>query len=139
MNERKLLEKLNETFQWELCKTDDTYCRWDAENEDYVVELKCRRAHYNTQMIEYDKLDALVFEARATDRQALYVCCTPKIVMIFNITKLCLEEYNFNWENKRLPKQTDFGNRQWGNKKVGYIDNNKKTWSIDKDESTNRQ
>jgi len=130
MNEQELLELVNETHKWELKKTAQTFCRWDAENEDYIVELKARSTHYPTQIIEYGKFDALMEESGKTGKEALYIASTPKLVMCFNITELCTEGYNFNWGNKRLPSHTDFGKCNWVDKKVGYIDNNKLIWRI---------
>ena len=115
MNEADLLARVEEVFKWGIVKTEDTYCRWDAESDKYLVELKARRAHYPTQIIEYCKLD---------------IASTPQIILVFNITTLCGEGYNFNWENKRLPSHTDFGKANWVDKKVGYIDNNKSEWRI---------
>ena len=130
MTEAELLARVEEVFKWGITKTEDTYCRWDAESDDYLVELKARRAHYNTQIIEYPKLDALMDEAGKEGKGVMYIASTPKIILVFNITDLCNESYEFNWEDKRLPAQTDFGRKQWVDKKVGYIDNNKANWRI---------
>jgi|JYMV01.1.fsa_nt_gi hypothetical protein len=130
MRENKLLERVEEVFKWGITKTDSDFCRWDAENEDYIVELKCRRTHYNTQIIEYGKFDALVDEANKIGKEVMYIAATPEIILVFEITKLCAEGYNFNWENKSLPSHTDFGKASWQMKKVGYIDNNKSMWRI---------
>lgn len=130
MNEQELLELVNKTHLWDLEKTANTFCRWDAENVDYVVELKARRAHYSTQIIEYSKFDSIVDAAVSSEREALYIASTPELVLCFNLTELCTEGYNFNWENKRLPKQTDFGTGMWVDKKVGYIENKKYIWRI---------
>ena len=130
MNEADLLARVEEVFKWGIVKTEDTYCRWDAENDSYLVELKARRAHYPTQIIEYCKLDSLMEEAAKQNKEVMYIASTPQIILVFNITTLCGESYNFNWEDKRLPSHTDFGKANWVDKKVGYIDNNKSTWRI---------
>ena len=130
MNEQLLLDRVDEIFKWGITKTEDDFCRWDAENDKYIVELKCRRTHYNTQIIEYGKFDALVDEATSIGKEVMYIAATPKVILVFEITKLCLEQYNFNWENKRLPSHTDFGKASWVDKKVGYIDNNKAKWRL---------
>jgi len=125
MTQQELLEKLNKEFNLDLKGTDeDRMCRWDATSPQYLAELKCRRAHYNTQMIEYDKLDAVKVEADKTDKEFLYCVSTPNGVYVFNITKLCQQDYNFNWENKYLPSNTDFAGTHRRTKKVGYIDVN---------------
>lgn len=125
MTQQELLEELNGKYKLELEGTDkDKFCRWDATSDKYLAELKCRRAHYNTQMIEYDKLDCVKAEADKTGKEFLYCVSTPKGVFVFNITKLCQSSYNFNWEDKYLPSTTDFGGTHKRTKKVGYIDVN---------------
>ena len=125
MTQQELLNELNDTYKLQLDNTDkDKFCRWDATSDKYLAELKCRRAHYNTQMIEYDKLDAVKEEADKTGKDFLYCVSTPQGVFVFNITKLCQSSYNFNWEDKYLPSNTDFSGAYHKTKKVGYIDVN---------------
>ena len=128
MNEKELLEQLNTEFKLGLESTKkDKFCRWDATSAQYLAELKCRRAHYDTQMIEYDKLDCVKEEADKTGKEFLYCVSTPKGVYVFNISKLCQQDYNFNWENKYLPSNTDFAGTHRKSKKVDYIDVNDST------------
>ena len=76
-------------------------------------------------MIQYDKLEAVMEEADKTNREFLYVTKTPKGTYIFNVSKLCKNNYNFNWENKELPNVSTLrAPCKWINKKVGYIDVN---------------
>ena len=82
MNEKELLEVLNDEFKLELKSTcEETFCRFDADNDTYMAELKCRRAHYNTQMIEYDKLDFIKTEADKTTETSCTVCQHLKVCM----------------------------------------------------------
>lgn len=139
MNEEELLDWLNKTFErLQLVKTKDKCCRWDAENANYVVELKARRAHYDTQIIEWSKYEAVTEEAESSGRRALYVASTPEEILIFDLTQLGSELYRFNWENKYLPATTDFGSTQKITKKVGFIENEKAKRRL-KNEGTNRQ
>jgi hypothetical protein len=132
MTEDRLLDRLNKEFDFNLSSTsEDVYCRWDGYSDKYLVELKCRNKHYNTQMIEYQKLDAVKSEADKTNREFLYCVHTPDGVYIFNISKLCSENYNFNWENKSLPNKSKIGSKmRWIPKKVGYIDVNDSEFNI---------
>ena len=130
MTQQELLEELNKEFKLELVGTDaDKFCRWDATSDKYLAELKCRRAHYNTQMIEYDKLDCVKEEADKTGKEFLYCVSTPKGIYVFNISKLCQSNYEFHWENKYLPSNTDFSSAYHKAKKVGYIDVNDSEFS----------
>lgn len=123
MNEAGLLDILNNTHNLELESTGkNKFCRWDAESDKYLAELKCRRTHYDTQMIEYDKLDCVKAEADKTNREFLYCVSTPEGLYIFNVSKLCQDGYDFKWENKYLPYTTDFFSKAKRTKKVGYID-----------------
>jgi hypothetical protein len=122
MNEKELLEILNKEFKLELESTcEDSFCRYDADNSKYMAELKCRRAHYDTQLIEYDKLDFIKAIADETNREFLYCVSTPKGVYVFNVSQLCSDSYDFKWENKYLPATSDFGKSYHKTKKVGYL------------------
>lgn len=125
MTEKELLDELNGTHNLELESTGkNKFCRWDAESDKYLAELKCRRTHYDTQMIEYDKLDCVKAEADKTNREFLYCVSTPEGVYVFNVSKLCQDSYDFKWENRRLPSHTDFAGARHKDKKVGYININ---------------
>ncbi|MCS5549901.1 MAG: hypothetical protein NZ811_00085 [Gammaproteobacteria bacterium] len=130
MIEKELLEVLNDKFDLELESTcDDEFCRYDAHNDKYMAELKCRRAHYDTQLIEYDKLDFIKNAADSLAKDFLYCVSTPNGVYVFNVSSLCRDEYNFKWENKYLPATSDFGKSYHKTKKVGYIDINDSEFS----------
>lgn len=127
MTQQELFDELNK-MGFNLKGTEkDQYCRWDATSDKYLAELKCRRTHYDTQMIEYDKLDCVKEEADKTNKEFLYCVSTPKGIYVFNISKLCQQQYDFKWENKRLPSKTDFSGGYHKDKKVGYIDVSKGT------------
>jgi len=124
MTQNELLEVLN-TKNLNLKGTEkDQYCRWDAESDKYLAELKCRRTHYDTQLIEYDKLRAVKEEADKQGKDFLYCVSTPQDVYIFNVSKLYRDDYDFGWEERGMPSNTDFTNTYHKQKKVGYIDVN---------------
>jgi len=119
MNEDSLLELLNSKLQVDLKSTKaDPYCYHDAYNENYTVELKCRRKHYSTQLIEKHKIDKNCGDGKSF----LYVVSTPSGIFGFDVSALIADNYEFNWETKKLPATTDFGRTQWVDKVVGYID-----------------
>ncbi len=122
MNEKGLMKELYNKFNIKLKSTNkDKFCRWDGESAKYLAELKCRRAHYDTQMIEYSKLDCVKEAADKTDREFLYCVSTPVGVYVFNVSELCRSSYDFKWEDKYLPHTTDFKSSAHKTKKVGYI------------------
>lgn len=135
MTEKELLYTLKEEFDLDLTSTDkDQYCRWDAQSDKYLVELKSRRAHYDTQLIEYDKLECVKTEADKQGKDFLYVTYTPKGLFVFNASKLCREDYDFKWEDRRMPSKTDFAGAYKKDKKVGYLhvnDADIRCWSVE--------
>jgi outer membrane protein assembly factor BamE (lipoprotein component of BamABCDE complex) len=48
-----------------MTPTKDKFCTFDAHSYDYVVEFKCRRTHYDTQLIEYKKYKANLDETNS--------------------------------------------------------------------------
>ena len=104
-----------------MTPTKDKFCTFDAYSYDYVVEFKCRRTHYDTQLIEYKKYKANLDQADESGKEFLYIVSTPEGEYVFNISKLKEEGYDFKWEDRRMPSKTDFGGKQYINKRVGYI------------------
>ncbi len=124
MRESELLTLLNDKMGLDLESTkEDKYCSYDAYDDKYTVELKCRRKHYSTQLIEELKLKHL-----HKGKELLYVVSTPEGVYAFNVSKLLEADYDFGWHTRKLPATTDFGRTEWIDKKVGYIDVNQSIW-----------
>jgi len=101
--------------------TSNRYCRYDAYNDDYIIEFKSRRKHYNTQLIEYAKFDCNMETANKENKEFLYMVETPEGVYTFNVSKMSEEGYDFEWEDRCMPSHTDFAGAYKKNKKVGYI------------------
>ena len=104
-----------------ITATTDEFCTFDGHSDDYVIEFKCRRAHYNTQLIEYKKYKANLDQADESGKEFLYVVSTPEGEYIFNVSQLRKEDYDFGWENRRRPSKTDFSGQYHLDKRVGYI------------------
>jgi len=117
MTQNELLYYINDKFNLSVESTDaDQFCCHDANNIKYVVELKCRTAHYDDQFIEKNKC-----ESNHEERDFLYIVSTPRGVYGWDITKLVNEGYDFQWETRSLPATTTFSNRQFIDKEVGYL------------------
>lgn len=118
--EKDLFAYLKTHHSPELGKIDETYSRWDCISKDEIIELKCRRVHYPTMLIEKKKYDALQLEAsRHKNYKAVYINSTPK-----GIYKWVLDStLPIEWlvEHKH-PATTAFGNRSIVAKEVGYLD-----------------
>ena len=82
-----------------------------------VIELKCRRTHYDQLLIEKKKFDALIARADELGYLAVYVNSTPLGIYLWNL-------YNDNaidWQQEQMPATTDFQNGNKVNKIVGFL------------------
>ena len=77
---------------------------------------------YDNFIIEFDKYAYNKLYAEMNNRKFLYVVGIEEDVYIFNITNLDKSGYNYNWEMRRMPKQTEFENNWDINKYVGYLE-----------------
>lgn len=81
---------------------------WDCYSPAtrHRIELKCRRVHYDTLIIEKPKYEAIMNKSIENNDIPIYINSTPNGVYRFNLT-------NFDpiWQTKYLNKTTDFSNR----------------------------
>ena len=112
INEEELLQHLKKLVK-DLIKTGK-FDRTDAYSEslNLYVEMKSRKKHYTTLLLQKDKYDYMI-----TKRNSRYVCSTPQGVYSINPKKL----KNIQWEEKLLPKTTEFGKRELIPKLVTFI------------------
>ena len=54
-NEKDILDSVNKEFNIDLKWDDYEYNRFDAEDKNYIVEIKDRHKYYDNTMIEFDK------------------------------------------------------------------------------------
>ena len=104
-----------------ITATTNEFCTFDGHSDEYVIEFKCRRTHYDTQLIEHKKYTANLDQADESGKEFLYIVSTPEGENVFNISKLKEEGYDFKWEDRRMTSKTDFGGKQYINKREGYI------------------
>lgn len=118
MREKELFEYLKR-YLTDLRLADDQYSKWDcvSDRHKFLIELKSRRTHYDTLLIEKIKYDSLLQRAEAVGYIPLYVNSTPKGVYSFR-----LNELELNWEtNTKNPATSEFSNRLRVEKTVSYI------------------
>lgn len=117
--EKELFEFLKSRRK-DLELMEDTYSRWDciSESGKFVAELKCRRKHYPTMLIEKKKYDALIVRAEELGYKPYYINSTPDGVWFWDLSEVSIE---WKVEHKH-PATTDFGNRTRVAKEVGYLD-----------------
>lgn len=117
MKESELYEFVR-TLIPDLKMSEFKFSKYDCYSENYRmdIELKCRRAHYDDLLIEWIKYDALMQRAQKFNTKAVYINYTPAGIWAFY-----LDEFSPEWENRDMPKTTDFSNRQQVSKRVGYL------------------
>jgi len=122
-NEIKVIKRLNNHLpKNKPIINTSRYHRFDAYNNDYIIEIKYRNKMYDNFIIEFDKYAYNKLYAEMNNRKFLYVVGIEEDVYIFNITNLDKSGYNYNWEMRRMPKQTEFENNWDINKYVGYLE-----------------
>lgn len=101
-NEEELFNYLKERYFPDLEKSKNKAEHYDCFSRKYrvVIELKCRRKHYDELMMEKMKYDKLI----AMDWNSIYVNSTPLGVFAFKIMEI---EPNWVTDN-RMPHKTDF-------------------------------
>jgi hypothetical protein len=92
--------------------------RADGITHDSYIELKCRRTHYPTLLIEKKKWDYLADIRARTGARTLYINSTPHGVYQFDLGAIKAPE----WQLKALPDKTDFVNSGKVMKECGFLD-----------------
>ena len=92
--------------------------RHDGITSDSYIEMKCRRTHYPTLLIEKKKWDYLAEIRARTGARTLYINSTPQGVYQFDLGALNEPE----WQLKALPDKTDFANKGFVKKLAGFLD-----------------
>lgn len=116
--EQELYDALKNSFIADLTPSEKPTSRYDCYSLEHNIdiELKCRKKHYDDLLIEKKKYDALVLRATNYGTAPVYINSTPKGVWAFRI----LEIDQPVWENRGMPKTSEFSQRQFVTKVVGY-------------------
>tara|TARA_B100000519_G_C14252480_1_gene443165 strand:+ start:1231 stop:1629 length:399 start_codon:yes stop_codon:yes gene_type:complete len=117
-NEKDILDSVNKEFNIELKWNDYEYNRFDAEDKNYIVEIKDRNKYYDNTMIEFDKYSFNIKYAELAKKKFIYVVRVDGNIYIFNLSK---DDTTFGWEWKLIEATTNFKNRKKIKKLVGYI------------------
>lgn len=118
MSELRLFEFLRLNFLPDLERSANQFERFDCTSQSarLHVELKCRRSHYNTLLIEKKKFDALISASTQLQFSPCYINSTPQGIFGFNLSKL-----EPTWQTELMPATTDFGNAAKVEKVVGFL------------------
>lgn len=116
LNEQLLFELLKEKLMPDLQQTDQFhFSDCFSKEKDLIVELKCRRFHYETLMIEQSKYIKLM---SASYWEVRYINSTP--IGIYSFDLRMIEEPS--WIMKDCKKTTDFEDNTYVPKLVGMLD-----------------
>ena len=116
LNEQLLFELLKEKLMPDLQQTDQFhFSDCFSKEKDLIVELKCRRVHYETLLIEQSKFIKLM---SASYWEVRYINSTP--IGIYSFDLRMIEEPS--WIMKDCKKTTDFEDNTYVPKLVGMLD-----------------
>jgi len=108
MTEQSTIDFLNNKVGTKLSLVSDKYSSYDASDDNYIVEIKNRRAYYRDKLIEAMKLYKNYQASQLSDKQFLYVVTDEKGVWVFNISKNIKAIVKMPVKAKECPKVTDF-------------------------------
>lgn len=117
--ESDLFDWLKENVYPDLVKAKKQMSRWDCYSPatGHRLELKCRRKHYDTLLIEKKKYDAMIEKCNKHLDTPMYFNSTPKGIYSFNLNLV-----QPDWEiNNKNPATTYFSNNQKIEKEVAYL------------------
>ena len=122
MTEQDIISYLNRIYpSLKLVKCVDQFSFWDAENKDYLIEIKSRGKEYNSWIIEKRKMLSNLRQSIKTGKDFIYLTECKKSFYAWNINKLIYKRYNFQWELREMPITTEFKNNEMTLKEVGYL------------------
>lgn len=118
MNEEQFFTKLKVIIP-DLVKSENKFSSFDCTSEQLgaYIELKSRRTHYKTLLIEYSKYARLLEEASNKRLIPAYFNSTPKGAWGFNLLTIDIQFA----EKANLPKTTDFEDTDKVTKIVGFL------------------
>ena len=116
-NELKAVGILREFYPGIRWIWKNTLCRVDAYSvtDNVIIEIKTRTKHYDSLLLEYEKLDSLQQIARDLDMQSLYAVETPRGLWYWNVTDISPA-----WDVLQLPYST-VDNKPNINKRVTFL------------------
>lgn len=118
MSELRLYEYLRLNFLPDLERSANQFERFDCTSQSAKlhIELKCRRSHYDTLLIEKKKFDAIIAASAQLQFSPCYINSTPQGIFGFNLSKI-----EPSWQTELMPATTDFANNDKIEKVVGFL------------------
>ena len=124
LEELEVINYLNDNFKLRLKTTsENSLADYDAYNNDYIVEIKCRNDYYNTKLIEVYKLTKNYQLAQLQRKKFLYVVKDKKGYSVFNITENICDILKLPFELKKMKHTTEFESGKWISKIIINLPN----------------
>ena len=116
--EQELFDWLKDNVYPDLVLARHQLSRWDcySPKRKHRVELKCRQKHYPDLLVEKKKYDAMIAKCNQHNDVPVYINSTPQGVYAFD-----MRTHDGLWEVRGMPKTTQFSNRNFVSKEVGYF------------------
>ena len=121
MNEQTTIELINKQFKTNLILVDYQFCDFDAEDENYIVEVKNRKEFYQDKLIECVKLFKNYQNSQIKNKDFLYIVTDLKGVYVFNISKNIDEITSTKIFKTIQPETTEFNSSKQINKFVYFL------------------
>jgi hypothetical protein len=118
--EKDLFNWLKENIYPDLVEAKNKMSRWDCYSPaaSHRLELKCRKKHYPTMLLEKKKYNAMRYECERHFDTPMYYNSTPEGIFSWNLN-LIQPIWETNFKN---PATTQFGNTQRIEKEVSYLE-----------------
>lgn len=124
MTEIEIIDRWNDIHQTyePLVKVEENpFSTFDAQSNEFIVEIKSRSKKYDSWIIEKYKFDINFEDCLRTGRDFLYITEIDRKLLVWNINELYAIDYKFNWHKRWLPETTEFENNELRLKEVGYL------------------
>ena len=110
MNQQQTVNFINKTSGTKLIEHTDEFSSYDAFDDNYIVEIKNRRANHKDPFLEVNKTVINMKKAKDQNKDYLYIQADATGVYVFNISKLDLDAIPKRFYN--VPATTDFNNNE---------------------------
>ena len=124
MNEKTTVDLINENFKTNLKLVENKFSDYDAEDVNYIVEIKNRNEFYDLKLIECVKLFKNYQNSQIKNKDFLYIVTDEKGVYIFNISRNIEKITRLKIFKTLQPEPTEFNKTGKINKFVYFLDPN---------------
>ena len=94
---------------------------FDCENDNYIIEIKCRDKRYDSWLFEHSKYNSNLPKAKESGGEFIYIVEFGGHCWAWNISKMDAKKHDFEREERAMTKTTEFRNKSLINKQVGYV------------------